>query len=291
MLVLLRQPSAPPSRMPSTRPLRISTASSSHPTTRIGAAAPNRRRARTSSVCGAGRAPRPRPRHRDEHRVAHLLRFKRFGTGGSSFRPAARCDRCGVGLLPDPRHAHLFSYSRRSLLCACAACSAPYREGVIGKERSPAYRLVPSRVERIDALSLTQADWEELGIPVQIAFLLKNQRENGWRLGRGRGPSRLSQPGREYGIGHPAGGVDPPLVQLLSARATRAGRRSPARRQAPRQARYFRAPIDECYRLAGLLRSHWEGFAGGPRVGAAVDDFFAELASRAATDETDNRHA
>ena len=33
-------------------------------------------------------------------------------------------------------------------------------------------------------------------------------------------------------------------------------------------------PVDECYRLVGLIRTAWQGISGGPNVQAAVESFF-----------------
>jgi hypothetical protein len=39
----------------------------------------------------------------------------------------------------------------------------------------------------------------------------------------------------------------------------------------------FRVPIDECYRLVGLIRAHWRGLSGGLEVWGQVERFFAGL--------------
>ena len=41
---------------------------------------------------------------------------------------------------------------------------------------------------------------------------------------------------------------------------------------------YAIAPIDECYRLVGMIKASWEGISGGAGSEAAIDGFFAELA-------------
>jgi hypothetical protein len=46
-------------------------------------------------------------------------------------------------------------------------------------------------------------------------------------------------------------------------------------------AEYYIAPIDECYRLAGLIRASWRGFSGGPEVWDELGRFFTDLKSRA----------
>jgi len=42
-------------------------------------------------------------------------------------------------------------------------------------------------------------------------------------------------------------------------------------------AEYFIAPIDECFKLVGLIRAHWRGLSGGTEVWQQMARFFAEL--------------
>jgi hypothetical protein len=42
----------------------------------------------------------------------------------------------------------------------------------------------------------------------------------------------------------------------------------------------FIVPIDECYKLVGLIRVHWRGLSGGRDVWAHIDNFYVELKSR-----------
>ncbi len=42
--------------------------------------------------------------------------------------------------------------------------------------------------------------------------------------------------------------------------------------------RYYRAPIDQCFRLVGIIRTHWRGLSGGQEVWQEIDRFFGELA-------------
>jgi hypothetical protein len=46
-------------------------------------------------------------------------------------------------------------------------------------------------------------------------------------------------------------------------------------------AEYYIAPIDECYRLVGLIRANWKGLSGGSEVWAEIGRFFSDLRSRA----------
>ncbi len=43
---------------------------------------------------------------------------------------------------------------------------------------------------------------------------------------------------------------------------------------------YFIAPIDDCYRLVGLIRIHWRGLSGGTLVWGEIGRFFDNLRAR-----------
>jgi hypothetical protein len=37
------------------------------------------------------------------------------------------------------------------------------------------------------------------------------------------------------------------------------------------------APLDDCYRLVGIIKATWEGISGGAAMEAAVERYFADL--------------
>jgi hypothetical protein len=41
---------------------------------------------------------------------------------------------------------------------------------------------------------------------------------------------------------------------------------------------HFLVPIEDAYRLVGLIRIHWRGLSGGTQVWDEIERFFAELA-------------
>ena len=45
-------------------------------------------------------------------------------------------------------------------------------------------------------------------------------------------------------------------------------------------AEYYLLPIDECYKLVGLIRMHWKGLSGGTEVWKQLGEFFASLKAR-----------
>jgi hypothetical protein len=40
-------------------------------------------------------------------------------------------------------------------------------------------------------------------------------------------------------------------------------------------------PIDECFKLVGLIRAHWRGLSGGTEVWQQMAQFFADLKRKA----------
>jgi hypothetical protein len=43
---------------------------------------------------------------------------------------------------------------------------------------------------------------------------------------------------------------------------------------------YYLLPIDECYKLVGLIRMHWKGLSGGTEVWRELGEFFTGLKAR-----------
>jgi hypothetical protein len=43
---------------------------------------------------------------------------------------------------------------------------------------------------------------------------------------------------------------------------------------------YFIAPVDECFKLVGLIRSNWRGLSGGTEVWMEIGSFFTSLRSK-----------
>jgi len=63
-----------------------------------------------------------------------------------------------------------------------------------------------------------------------------------------------------------------PDVEALLVNRVRNGGESP---------QYYLVPIDECYRLVGLIRARWSGLSGGTEMWREIDRFFEELTRRA----------
>jgi hypothetical protein len=168
------------------------------------------------------------------------------------------------------RHGHVVDIEKRSIACACRACYLLFtHQGAGGR-----YRGVPDRVRHDPDRSLTDADWNELQIPVAMAFFFFNS-----TLGRvvagypsPGGPTECEldlEAWDKLAATYPLLGAIAPDVEAIFVNRTQHGNEA------------YLIPIDECYSLVGRLRLLWQGFDGGAEVRAALAAFLADLRQRA----------
>jgi hypothetical protein len=177
----------------------------------------------------------------------------------------SECDFCAAPLADS--HAHLVHVAEGRLLCACAACSL-----LLGYGSGERYRVVPDRVRQLADLDMTDAQWEALGVPVDLAFFHRST-----RLGRQVAfyPSPVGATECLLPLEAWAGlaATNPALETLEPDVEALLVNRTQGKREA------YIVPIEACYRLVGLVRLRWRGFSGGD-VWEAVDRFFDELRAR-----------
>jgi hypothetical protein len=179
-----------------------------------------------------------------------------------------RCDLCGVPIAAD--HRHLLDIGARELKCACRACSLLFDRQAAGGGH---YRLVPDRRLRLTDFQLTDLAWEQLRIPVDMAFFFH------------------SSPDERVVAFYPSpmGPTESLLrleawVELERANPVLADMAEDVEALLVNRARGARAqwlvPIEDCYRLVGLIRTQWKGLSGGRQVWEEIERFFAELDRR-----------
>lgn len=88
---------------------------------------------------------------------ATLRRFARART------PLGRCELCSAAL--GGEHPHLIEPASRNIVCACDACALLFDGAARGK-----YRRVSRSVRLLAAFRMTDAQWESLLIPINMAF-------------------------------------------------------------------------------------------------------------------------
>src|SRR5690348_14517942 len=98
--------------------------------------------------------------------IANVLR--RFVRARSV--PVERCDMCTIGVGPD--HSHLVEPATRRLICACPACAVLFSSSANMK-----YRRVPQTIRALADFEITDAQWEGLMIPINMAFFFQSSAE------------------------------------------------------------------------------------------------------------------
>lgn len=175
---------------------------------------------------------------------------------------------CSAGL--GAEHPHLVEPSTRQLVCSCDPCAI-----LFSGQAEMKYKRVPRRVRLLQNFQLMDAQWDNLMIPIQLAFFFHSTPDN---------KIIALYPS-------PAG----PIESLLTLEAWDEIAQDNAilkeleqdveallvNRVRAEMSEYYLVPIDECYKLVGLIRAHWRGLSGGTEVWKQIGNFFNELKSRA----------
>ena len=179
-----------------------------------------------------------------------------------------RCELCRQNLAPF--HDHLLDPRTRRLLCSCQACA------ILFSGPATQYKRVPKRISFLPGCQISDAEWDALMIPIGIAFFVKHSAagDTGARIAAyypspaGSVESMLSLDAwEEIASRNPdVDRMEPDVEALLVNRTARES---------------FILPIDECYRLVGLMRAQWKGLSGGTEVWHGIQLFFEEMKGRA----------
>ena len=187
-------------------------------------------------------------------------------------RATEHCELCSAGLAQE--HPHLVEITSRQILCACDACAMLFD----GMERSK-YKRVSRHAQYLSDFEMTDGQWESLLIPINMAFFFRSSIE-----------------GRVIALyPSPAGAVES-LLPLEAWNEIAESNRALSRllpdveallinrvghAHGIARAEYYIAPIDECYKLVGLIRSNWRGLSGGSEVWTEIGRFFSDLRLKA----------
>ena len=182
---------------------------------------------------------------------------------------AEHCDLCGE-ILPS-EHRHLLNLAAREILCACRACVILLNSPIAG---GGARRLIPTRCLYLENFELTDAQWESLQIPVNIAFFCYNSitQQTTAFYPSPMGPTESLLPLTTWDDLKERNPILQQMEPDVEALLVNRGRD---------ETDCYLAPIDECYRLVGLMRFHWRGISGGSAVREEIGHFFTQLRERA----------
>jgi hypothetical protein len=178
-----------------------------------------------------------------------------------------RCELCSLGLAPE--HRHLLETATHKIICSCDACALRFSDVVGGR-----FKLIPRDARSLPDFHLTEAQWNDLALPIELAFLV------------------YSTPAKKIIALYPSpAGATESLLPLSAWDLLVADNPALGRMEADVEALlvnrvqerrlYYIAPIDVCFELVGLMRTHWRGLSGGEEVWREIDAFFARLEERA----------
>jgi Family of unknown function (DUF5947) len=208
-------------------------------------------------------------------------RLRRLARAEASEREAVaeRCDLCGEPIPPE--HRHLLDLETREVSCACRACSLLFDRPAAGGGH---YRLIPDRSYRLEGFELDDLAWDELRIPVEMAFFFRGSKE-----GRVQAfypsPMGATESLLVLEAWTALEEANPVLREMAADTEALLVNRARGARQ------HFLVPIDECYRLVGLIRTRWRGFTGGKEVWEEIGRFFAELERRSRPLQSDGERS
>ena len=200
-----------------------------------------------------------------------LRQFTRARSSAS--RAVEFCELCSAGLGHD--HPHLLELASRQIVCACDACALLFD----GMEKSK-YKRISRSAQYLTNFEISDGQWESLLIPINVAFLFRSSLEKRmialYPSPAGAVESLLPLETWSEIVDQNQNPVlyrlQPDIEALLVNRIGHAHGMS--------KAEYFIAPLDECYKLVGLIRTNWKGLSGGTEVWTEIGRFFAELKAK-----------
>jgi len=196
--------------------------------------------------------------------------LRKIATTSRAAYDGERCEMCAEPI--GDQHQHVVDLETRGLMCTCRGCYLLFStEGAQQRHRA-----VPERYLSFPGFTLGPGQWEELEIPVGLAFFFHNSvqdRTIAFYPGpAGATESELPLAAWQSVItDNPELTVAAPDTEALMIRAPGPGRPL---------AEALLVPIDSCYELVGTLRQVWRGFDGGQDAHANIESWFEKVRAR-----------
>lgn len=186
--------------------------------------------------------------------------------------PIERCELCGLELSSE--HEHLVEPINRKLLCACDPCAI-----LFDSQSGTRYKRIPHRILFLSDFQLTDGQWDALRVPIEIVFFFQSTPQ-GRVIALYPSPAGPTESLLSLDTWTEIEKMNPVLKEMRpDVTALLVNRVGHLRAHLPPE--YYLIPIDECYRLVGLIRSNWRGLSGGTEVWREISAFFATLKTRA----------
>jgi hypothetical protein len=162
------------------------------------------------------------------------------------------------------------------MVCACQACAI-----LFSGRANTKYRRVPQRILFLSDFQLTDAQWDSLFIPIGMAFFFQSSAA-GKVIALYPSPAGATESLLDFESWDEILQSNPilremePDTEALLVNRVRGS------------SEYYLLPIDECYKLVGLIRANWHGLSGGTEMWEAIGKFFAELRERSVDKGTES---
>jgi Family of unknown function (DUF5947) len=184
-------------------------------------------------------------------------------------QPVERCEMCSTPLAPE--HQHLLEPVNRKIVCACDACAILFHT-----QGDLRYKRVPRRIRFLPDFQLTEGQWNGLTMPINMAFFYRSTPQEGRVIAMYPSPAGATESLLTLDTWDEIAADNPVLNEMeADVEALLVNRIGHSRGFTDPE--HYIVPIDECYKLVGLIRSHWSGLAGGSEVWRQIADFFARL--------------
>lgn len=181
----------------------------------------------------------------------------------------ARCELCGQAISDE--HIHMIEPRNRRLVCACGSCGLRAEEDL---DVGAVYLRIPDEIQILTQFELSDADWDALMIPIGLAFFVRSA-ATGRVIALYPGPAGAVESLLDLDAWESLVTANPGLATFRAeVEALLVYRVGEARR-------YYRASIDRCYALAGIIRKQWRGLSGGAEVWESIERLFAEFDAQA----------
>jgi hypothetical protein len=177
----------------------------------------------------------------------------------------ATCELCPIGIGED--HRHLLHLVERRIVCVCETCWS-MRSG------DPEFRPPGSRTLWLEDFVMADEIWSAFQIPIGLAFLLRSS-VSGSVVALYPSPLGATESELELTAWDALCEANPILDQMEPDAEALIVNRTGDEHQ------YAIVPVDQCYRMVGLIKARWEGITGGRGVEEAVAEFFERVRARA----------
>lgn len=203
-------------------------------------------------------------------RAGAVETLRRISSTRPTVVPGERCEMCAAPIAEE--HQHVVGLEDRSLMCTCRPCYLLFSD----QSAHLRYRSVPDRYLSFPDLAFDQGAWDDLQIPVGLAFLFRNSVQERM-VAFYPSPAGATESELSLDAWDRLRAANPGFDLLLSDVEALLIHRE---RDGGGEFRCVLVPIDVCYELVGTMRMTWRGFDGGQEARQAMQDFFATVEGR-----------